>query len=137
MPITASRFGISVDGHEIASFSELQGITTEVKPVEYLPGTLVAPIRAASLLSQHSGTRTPSTIRLRRPRDKDVRLTAWHTSAARKNASLILYDQGSKPVARYRLVNAWPSKIQVAGASAGTAMESITISVERIERVSG
>ena len=28
---TAARFSITIDGYEIASFSELQGITTEIK----------------------------------------------------------------------------------------------------------
>ena len=38
-PVAASRFGISVDGVTIASFSELQGITTEV---DGPPGRAVA-----------------------------------------------------------------------------------------------
>ena len=34
--LTAARFSITIDGYEIASFSELQGITTEVEPVDFL-----------------------------------------------------------------------------------------------------
>ena len=35
-PITAARFSITVDGYEIASFSELQGVRTEIKTVEFI-----------------------------------------------------------------------------------------------------
>jgi hypothetical protein len=31
--ITAARFSLVIDGHEIASFSDLQGIVAEVEPV--------------------------------------------------------------------------------------------------------
>ena len=34
--ITAARFSITVDGYEIASFSELQGISTEIETVEFI-----------------------------------------------------------------------------------------------------
>jgi hypothetical protein len=37
--LTAARFSITIDGYEIASFSELQGITTEVEPVDFLEST--------------------------------------------------------------------------------------------------
>ncbi len=33
-PVAAIRFGISIDGVEIASFSELQGISTEIDVIE-------------------------------------------------------------------------------------------------------
>jgi len=29
----ASRFSIAIDGHEIASFSDLEGVVSEVEPV--------------------------------------------------------------------------------------------------------
>ena len=36
-PISASRFEISIDGYQIASFSELAGISSQVDPVDYTP----------------------------------------------------------------------------------------------------
>jgi len=38
-PIAASRFGLSVDGVNIATFSELQGITTKVDVIEFREAT--------------------------------------------------------------------------------------------------
>ena len=60
-------------------------------------------------------------------------------SAARKNASLVMYDYEGKPVARYHLTNAWPSKIEIGALKAGASevlIETVTIVAERIERVS-
>ena len=37
--VAASRFGITVDGVSIASFSELQGISTEVDVIEHIEST--------------------------------------------------------------------------------------------------
>ena len=34
--LTAARFSITIDGYEIASFSELSGISTEVEAVDFL-----------------------------------------------------------------------------------------------------
>ena len=34
--LTAARFSITIDGYEIASFSELSGISTEVEAIDFL-----------------------------------------------------------------------------------------------------
>lgn len=133
IPATAARFSITVDGVEIASFSELAGINSRVEPVEVV---------------------------LKRGKTRSPEMLAWHEAvregnmaAARKSASLVMYDYDGKPVARYHLENAWPSKVEVGGlsgqgnvsdfqflkarASGGgeVAMETVTIVSERIQRV--
>ena len=141
MPLEAARFGISVDGVQVASFSELQGITTEVRPVEYIEGR-EDPV---SFLNRYTRTRPPVSIRLVRSRTTDTRIAAWHRAASvnaltgRKNCILTVHDSQNKPVARYYLENAWPSVIQpgtrtAAGAGA-VAMETITIAHESFDRV--
>ncbi len=111
-----------VDGVEIASFSELQGINTEVSPV---------------------------TIVLTRGKSQGPQLMQWREAArrdldtARKNGSIVLYDlhydtQFGKPVARYEFTNAWPSKIEIGRLVAGASevlIESVTIVCERFQRV--
>jgi phage tail-like protein len=71
-------------------------------------------------------------------------------AAGRKSATLVMYDYDGKPVARYHLVNAWPSKIETGGLESGTGkvavetlelahegfLEMVTIVAEKIERVS-
>jgi hypothetical protein len=36
-------------------------------------------------------------------------------TAARKSASLVMYDTSGSPVARYHLENAWPAKVEIGG----------------------
>jgi len=132
--ITAARFSISIDGVQIASFSELQGIASSVELV---------PSDDGSLLGQ--GTKR-FTVVLRRGLNRDISMAAWHelvilgdVAAARKSCSLTMYDADGNPVARYHLTNAWPSKIDVGSLKAGSSevlMETVTMTCEFIQRVS-
>jgi phage tail-like protein len=127
--ITAARFSITVDGYEIASFSELAGITTEVEPVDAPRGTA----RARGL------------ARLSRPLSGDQSLAVWHEAvlngdlvAARRTLELVAYNSAGKPVLRYHLENAWPSQLEISKLRAGVSeplMETVTIVSERIQRV--
>jgi phage tail-like protein len=91
------------------------------------------------------GSRTPPTVTLRRGHTSDMNLWTWHVAAlvdpvaARKSASLVMYDLEGKPVARYYLENAWPAKIEIGSLKAGASevlMETVTIVCEHIDRVS-
>jgi phage tail-like protein len=128
--ITAARFSITIDGYEIASFSELAGITTEVEPVENSPGR--GRVRGLVQLSRRLG--------------HDDSLAAWHElvilgdiAAARRTVQLVAYNSAGQPVLRYHLESAWPSRLEIAKFKAGHAeplMETVTIVCERIQRVS-
>jgi phage tail-like protein len=123
--ITAARFGLTVDGVEVASFSELAGITSEAEH---------------ALLRKLPGKRNPPTVILRRGLTADTQLAAWHETAldhpteARKSTTLVMYDTRGEPVARYHLDDAWPSKLEI-GSSDGVLYETITLSCARIQRV--
>lgn len=139
--ITAARFSITIDGYEIASFSELQGITTEVKPVELIEST-----DKEIILKKLPGKTEPATLVLKRGKNSSMELWAWHEAvlmgdivAARKSCSLVMYSTDGKPVARYHLEHAWPSKLEIGAMKAGASevlMETVTIVAERIQRVS-
>ena len=69
----------------------------------------------------------------------------WHEAAKLnprrlpKKVLLVLDEGRNKPVARYTLENAWPSKIDIGGLSAGgrtSTMETVTMTCEFIQRVS-
>jgi phage tail-like protein len=132
--ITAARFGISIDGVQIASFSELQGIASSIELVTSDDGPLL-----------ERGTKSFAVV-LRRPLNRDLSMAAWHelvilgdVAAARKSCSLIMYDADNKPVARYYLENAWPSKLEIGTFKAGSTeelMETVTMTCEFIQRVS-
>jgi phage tail-like protein len=150
----AARFGITIDGYEIAQFSELQGITTDVKPVE--GHDLGSWAKAEGLDVSWHATRSsldrlalqsrdasrPLMLRLSRPRVTDARLFGWHRSAvqgklnARKSAAVVLYDYAGKPVAKYRMTNAWPSKIEMKYSTGPSRImtEEVTLTFEHIRR---
>lgn len=139
--LTAARFSITIDGYEIASFSELTGITTEVKPVDFLEST-----DKEVIFKKLPGTVFPPTIILSRGKNAGMELWAWHEAvlngdiaAARKSASLVMYNTDGKPVARYHLEHAWPAKIEIGSLKAGASevlMEKVTIVCEKLQRVS-
>ena len=125
--LTAARFELSIDGVVMASFTELQGITTSVEVVEGLP-------------RQDDGT-----VVLRRGMTLDMSISAWHEAAlagrldeARRNASLVFYDRNRAATARYNLQNAWPSKVEISVLDTGKSrilIETVTLVSERISRV--
>jgi phage tail-like protein len=138
--ITASRFSITIDGYEIAAFSELQGITTQVDVVDFLQSS-----DKEVMLTKLPGRRTPPTVILKRGKNNSMELWSWHEAvlagdmaAARKSCSLVMYNTDGKPVARYHMENAWPAKIEIGGLKAGASevlMESVTVVCEHIQRV--
>jgi len=134
-PIAPAQFSITVDGYEIASFSELIAITSEAVPDDLTGG----------VLKELPGKRRPPTVTLRRGLSSDTQLSAWHESAvdgrtgeSRKSAELVMYASDGKPVARYHLENAWPSKVEITSLKAGSSevlMETVTLVCDTAQRV--
>jgi phage tail-like protein len=139
--LTAARFSITIDGHEVASFAELAGISTEVEAVDFLEST-----DKEVVFKKLPGRRKPPTLVLKRGKNMNMELWAWHEAvlngdivAARKSCSLVMYNYDGDPVARYHLEHAWPSKLEVGALKAGASevlMETVTIVCEHIQRVS-
>ena len=72
-----------------------------------------------------------------------LELQAWHdaaltgSSTARKNASLVMYAVDGRPVVRYHLLGAWPSKLEIGALKAGASevlMETVTIVCDNLQR---
>jgi T4-like virus tail tube protein gp19 len=118
--VTADSFSLTIDGVEIAQFSELAGISSSVED-------------------------TPATVTLRRGKNKDMSVFAWHQSvvegqlmSARRNATLTMYDRDGTAAARYYLESAWPSKVEISGLKAGASevlYETVTLTAEDIQRI--
>jgi hypothetical protein len=65
---------------------------------------------------------------------------AWAAAGTRTDAVLVMYDSDSKPVARYYLEHAWPSKIDVGSFDASTneiSIETMEISHEGLRLDTG
>jgi phage tail-like protein len=137
---TANRFSIVIDGYEIASFSDLGGVVSEIEPVEYLESNDQAVDH-----SQLPGKFKPPVVTLKRGMNGSMELWAWHEAvlkgdmtAARRSCSLTMYDAGGKSVAKYWLERAWPSKIDISAMKAGSSevmYETVTLVCDYIQRV--
>lgn len=110
-PVAASRFGITIDGVQIASFGAAQ---------------------------VQAGKRPPQLV-LRQGGQASMEMNAWleaaqagSMGAARRNAVLVEFDASGTPVQRWKLVGAAPTK---GGAGGGGRLQVVTIVCERIQRV--
>jgi hypothetical protein len=95
-PIAAARFSISIDGVPIGVFTQL---TSEADLATGAAGNVIT----------LSGGRT-----------KGTEMAAWHelvilgdVAAARKDATIIIYDYQGTAVKQYHFRNAWPAKISI------------------------
>lgn len=136
--VNAGRFTLVIDGAEFASFSELGGITCEVQAAEYVEGDTTPVVRTV-------GRIVPPRVVLKRGKSSSVELWAWHEAArrglasARRTCDLVMYGIDGDPVARYHLEHAWPSKLEIGAARAGTSMsltETVELVCENLQRVS-
>ena len=139
-PLTAARFELTIDGHSLAVFSELVGISSAVDIKDVRVDT-----NRKHKLKKLPGKRTPPTVTLKRGMTRNIELAAWHELvilgdvAARKNVTLTMYDLTGDPVVRYHLTNAWPSKLEIGALKAGASSvltETVTLVAEFIQRVS-
>jgi phage tail-like protein len=135
--LVADRYALlSADGKEIASFTELGSIISEVS----VPAT-----SGNGQNGQNGKLAKNFSVTLRRGKTNGLEMWAWHEQAvladiagARRSVSLVMFNTDGKPVARYLLEHAWPSKLEIGALKAGSSevlMETVTIVCERIQRV--
>lgn len=134
-----SRFDVTIDGHSLAVFSELVGISSAVEVVDAISAS-----PTETILKKLPGKRTPPTVTLKRGMTRSIEMAAWHElvilgdiAAARKSCSLTMFDAKGDPVARYHLTDAWPQKVEIEVAdTSGVLMETVTMTCDFIQRVS-
>ena len=133
---TASHFAIVVNGQQLGLFAQLVGLTSgfETSQLEVNLGgstpKLELPVK-----------QTPPAATLTKGLTTNLELSDWHADAiqngsrAWKDADIIMFDQTAQPVAKWHLVNAWPSKYEVDTLSAAGGLETVTFVSERMVRV--
>ena len=139
--IASYHFAVEIDGIELAQFSELSGITSEIDVIELKENTK----DGKYVLHKLPGNRKPPSITLKRAKSSSKDLWDWHqkiydgkVADARKNGSVVLYNYDHSEVGRYNFMNAWPSKVSMSALKAGSneiLMEEVTIVCEELERV--
>ena len=71
--LTAARFSITIDGYEIASFSELQGITTSVEVVDFVESS-----DKEVIIKKLPGRKNPPTLVLKRGKNAGKLRNYWN-----------------------------------------------------------
>lgn len=134
-------FAIEVDSVEIAQFSEVSGLASELDVVELKENTPDGKL----IIHKAPGAVKPPTITLKRAKNSSKALWEWHNdmlqgkvTAARKNGSVIMKSFDGTEVARYNFTNAWISKVSTGTLKAGAnevLMEEASLVCETFERV--
>ena len=135
-PPALFHFGLEVDGAPLGLFRSVEGLGSENEVTEFISG-------GDGTVHKIPGRLRYFNVTLERGLTADLTLVGWRDQvesgdfpAARKNASLILYDSSLTVIARWQLHDAWPSKLEaLADPEGGLFVEKMTLAVERMSRV--
>ena len=131
--VSAAHFVIKIDNTEVASFSELSGINSEVEAVEYISADANGRVNH----SKQFGKVKPPKVTLKRGLDGSKAIWAWHQAVlegdpgALRTCALQLISAGGGIQITYVLEDAWPAKVDIARAKAG-ASDVIMETVEMV-----
>jgi phage tail-like protein len=136
--VSAAHFVIKVENNEVASFSELSGINSEIEAVEYIS----ASEDGGTTHSKQFGKVKPPKVTLKRGLDNTNYIWTWHQlallgdpAAIKPEVMLQLISSGGGIQVTYLLEDAWPSKVDISGAKAGASdviMETVEIVCSQI-----
>ncbi len=140
-PLVSYHFHVEIDGITQAQFRECGGLGSESQVVEYKEA-----VKGVTVIRKQPGAIKWSDITLKRGVSDVMELWQWRKQVeqgkvdeARKNGSIVLYDQANKEIARWNFKEGWPSKLsgpQVKADANEVAIEELTITHEGMERVS-
>jgi phage tail-like protein len=130
--IGVTRIVLSIDGTDVATFSELTGISSEVEPA-------VPDVSPTGIVNTKQFGTASQTVTLKRAVDGSTGIWAWHQAvlagdpAARKTCLLKLQNASGQVLLSFVLENAWPSKVDIAGpqvmAAAGPIAGTVPVPV--------
>ena len=135
-PLPKFFFNIDLGDGKKQGFSEVTGLESEVKPIEYRHGDskVFSPIKMPGLRSVGNVTLKKGTF------TKDSIFWDWFNQAQlniikRKNVVISLLDEKASPKMTWTLTNAWPTKVtgtDMKSDSSEVAIESIEIAYETL-----
>jgi phage tail-like protein len=136
----AFHFYVEIDGVTQAIFRECSIPGSENQVIEYREGGK----KGENIVRKQPGPLKWGDVTLKRGLTDNVELWKWRKEvedgkidSARKNMSIVLYDQANTEVARWNIKDAWPSKIDGGNVNATgneIVVESVTIVNEGVER---
>jgi len=140
-PLVSAYFTVEFQGVIAGAFQEVSGMGSSNDVVEYQASGK----KGQYIIKKIPGHLSWNNITLKRGITDSLDLWKWRKMVeegkideARKNGSVVMYDQNGHEVARWNFVNAWPSKLTGPTADAKSkdvAIEELEIVVEGYERV--
>lgn len=140
-PLISSWFGVEFQGQVVGAFRECTGLGSENEVVE----SKASGPKGEFIIKKIPGRMKWNNITLKRGITDSMDMWKWRklverglVDQARKNGSIVMFDTTGKEVARWDIVNAWPSKLSGPSANATNnelAIEELEITHEGYERV--
>ena len=139
-PLVGFHFALDVSGAVSGFFTEISGLGSETEIIEHKPVNQTG----VDFIQKIPGRLKWTEITLKRGVTAEMDMWKWrklvedgNITDARKNGSIIMYDEALKEIARWNFVNGWPSKIsgpQMQADSNAYGIEELTIVHEGIVR---
>lgn len=140
-PLVSFNFGVEVQGQVTGFFTEVSGLGSESEVQEQK----VVNEKGVQVVLKIPGRLKWGDITLKRGITSNMDLWDWRkmvedgdVKSARKNGSIVMYDQTGGETARWEFENGWPSKISgptPKSDSNDIGVEELTIVHEYINRV--
>jgi len=140
-PLVGCRFKIDVGGVITGYFTECSGLGSETEIIEQK----VVNEKGVEVILKIPGRLKWGDITLKRGITSDMEIWDWRrqveegdASGARRNGSVVMYDQSLAEKARWDFMNAWPSKVSGPSPKADSneiGIEELVIVHEYIKRV--
>ncbi len=141
-PLTGFHFAVDVQGVIKGFFTECSGLGSEHEVIEHK----VVNETGQEVILKIPGRLKWDNITLKRGITSNMDIWDWrkevtdgNVDSARRDGSIVMYDQTLKEVARWNFERAWPLKVsgpQPKSDSNEIGIEELTLAHEYIERVS-
>lgn len=141
-PLVGCRFKVDVGGVITGYFTECSGLGSETDIIEQK----VVNEKGVEVVMKVPGRLKWGDITLKRGITSDMQIWNWRkkveegdVDGARRNGSIVMYDQSLAERARWDFMNAWPSKVSGPAPKADSneiGIEELVLVHEYIKRVS-
>ena len=141
-PLVGFHFGVDIQGVVSGYFTECSGLGSEHEPIEHK----VVTEAGQEVMLKLPGRLKWDNITLKRGITSSLDIWDWRkqvedgtVDAARRDGSIVMYDQELNEVARWNFERAWPLKVTGPSPKADSneiGIEELTICHEYITRVS-
>jgi phage tail-like protein len=135
-PLVSSWFGVEFQGQVVGAFRECSGMGSENEVVEYK----ASGPKGEFVIHKVPGRMKWNNIVLKRGITDAMDMWKWRKlvedgdiDKARKNGSIVMFNQHGDEIARWQFFNAWPSKLTGPTANASNnevGIEEMELSVE-------